>query len=300
MKEEAGVRQRGAALFIVLALCALLTNLVGAAMSSGVSGARASAVFADIARADELGRGAADLVSYRLATGPPEALRGGRLAARFLDAEVRIDYLSESARIDANRASIALISSLLSVAGADPSIVARAVELIKMRRASAGDRPADGSAASSNQGTPPSLPATGAAQSGAPDIQSTLEVVRAWDLPDELAQRVMPALTVASESNQIDPILASRLVLLALLGGDGDRANNYMERRAQGFVNTDSALALLPAPVQASATFTDAKAVRAIARVTIARRLERSYEFILVPGRGSRTRPIIASWRKLL
>jgi hypothetical protein len=293
-------RQQGVALFVVLAMSALLTTLVGVATSTGVSAARAAAIFANIIRADELGRGAGDIVSFKLATESPEALRGGRLTARLPDAEIAIEYLSESARIDANAAPVALIAALLTAAGAEPLLVNDVSDRINISR-----RQAEGGARSEtvsplNQSSPTLnlVPATRRWEP--PAIQNTLDLVRAWGLPEVIGRRVLPALTVVSGSKQIDPLLANRLILLALFGGDEARVDDYMTRRAQGFVDTDAALALLPVPAQDFASLTDVKAVRAVARVTIARRFERSYEIILVPSQKPGRRPIVVSWRKLL
>ena len=295
--------RRGAALFVILMLSALLAGLAGAAMRTGLSGARAAAAFADAARADELGRAAGDIVSYHIATADPDVLRGGTLSVRLPDAAIDISYLSESARIDVNSAPLALISALLAAAGAGPGTITEATGRIGRIRQASGAKPdpapgASGTSASGDAAPPPAA-APAAAPSGPPAIQDVLQVADAWNLPEALARRILPALTVASKSTQVDPILADRLVLLALLG-DETRADDYRTRRMQGFVNTDSALELLPEPSRPFVAFKDAPAVRAIARVTVARRFERRYEMVVVPGEGPGQAPVVVSWRKLL
>ena len=290
--------QRGAALFVVLAFAALLASLLGAIMRTGVSGARAAAAFADAERADELGRGAGDIVAFRLSSGELDAIRGGRLSVHLADADVAVEYLSESARIDVNTAPVALIAAVLSAAGADQPVVDAVSAKITLLR-KAGTRGQQPAAAAFGQSQAAPAPTVSTPSFGPPAIQSTLDIARAWDLPEDLARRVLPALTTASGSAKVDPIIAGRLVILALLGGDETRADDYMERRMQGFANTGSALALLPVPSWKLAGFADVAAVRAVARVTIAKRFERSYEMIVDATQNQGQPPAVVSWRKL-
>ena len=289
--------RRGAALFVVLMFAAFLGGLAASAMRTGLSGARAAAVFADGVRADALGRAAADALAYRLVTGDAEAKRGGAIGLRLPGADVTIDYLSESARVDANAAPVPLIASLLAASGAEPSEAEAAAARITAFRAAASAR---AKAAQPSGGDPVAQPPGGLAairasvdamgpaskpkpSIGPAAIRDLSEVAAAWGLSDALARRVLPSLTVSSGVATVDPVLAGRPVLLALLGGD-ERADDYIQRRQAGFVNKDSALALLPVPSQDFVAFTDSPAVRAVARVRVANRYERRYEIVLAPA----------------
>lgn len=287
-----GDPRRGAALLIVLMFAVLLASLAGAAMRTGVSGARAAAVFADAARADALGQAAGDIVIFSLITGDAAARRGGSLAVSLPDAEIAIDYVSESARIDANTASVPLISALLSVAGTEPQAITAAMARIAVLRAP------------SSEPKPPALdPTSPTPPANAPpaaQFTSSVQAVEAWGLPPDVAGRLLPSLTVASGSKGVDPLLADRFVLAALLDGDDTRVDDYIERRNQGFVNSDSATALLPIPSRPFADFEDVPAVRAIARVTVARRFTRRYEMVVAAATGSPRPPVVTDWRKLL
>lgn len=289
--------RRGAALFVVLMFSAFLAGLAATAMRTGLSGARAAAVFADGIRADALGRGAADALAYRLATGDAEAKRGGAIGLRLPGADVTIDYLSESARIDANAAPVPLIASLLAAAGAEASEAEAVAGRITRFRAEAAARakaaqPAGGEAAAQPLGGLAAIRAAVDAMGptakpkpsiGPAAIRDLSEVAADWGLSDALARRVLPLLTVSTGTATVDPVLADRTVLLALLGDDG-RADDYIQRRQAGFVNKDSALALLPVPSQDFVAFTDSPAVRAVARVRVGNRFERRYEMVLAPG----------------
>lgn len=305
MKAEATDRRRGAALVVVLMFSALIAGLAGATVRDGLSAVRAARVFADVVQADELGRAAADIVAYQLLTGPDDMRRGGSIAVQLKGAEVSIDYVSESARIDINTAPVGLISALLSAAGADQGeVTAIAGRITAFRGRPAPGRPGPGAAAPGAAPAAPSSLVAALPQANTPgpparSIQVAAEVTQAWGLPDGLAQRVLPSLTTANGTPQVDPVLADRLVLAALFDGSDTRVDDYVERREQGFASPDSALALLPVPSQALVGFRDVGAVRAIARVTVARRFERRYEMIVVPSELNGRMPVVSSWRKL-
>ena len=315
--------RRGAALFVVLVFSAFLAALAAAAVRTGLSGARAAAAFADGVRADELGRGAAQALAYRLATGDDEARRGGAVAIRLPAADVTIDYLSESARVDANLAPVALLAALAAAAGAEPSEAEALAGRVTRLRAQAEAR-AKAAAAPPGGASPPggglaalraAVDALGPAAKPKPAaatvaIRDIAEIEEAWALPGGLARRLMPWLTVSNGTATVDPVLAGRTVVAALLGDDG-RVDDYLRRRQQGFVDKDSALALLPVPARDFVAFKDVAAVRAVARVTLADRFERRYEMVLAPvpasaapgaagaGQGRPALPVVVSWRKL-
>ena len=323
--------RRGAALFVVLVFSAFLAALAAAAVRTGLSGARAAAAFADGVKADELGRGAAQVLAYRLATGGEEARRGGAVAVRLPGADVTVDYLSESARIDANFAPVPLLAALAAAAGAEPSEAEALASRVTRFRATAEAR-AKAAAAPSGEAAPPggglaalraAVDALGPAgkpkpAAATPAIRDIAEIEEAWALPAGLARRLVPWLTVSNGTPTVDPVLAGRTVVAALLGDD-ERVDDYLRRRQQGFVDKDSALALLPVPVRDFVAFKDVAAVRAIARVTLADRFERRYEMVLAPapsraagvgagagaavdagaGQGRSALPVVVSWRKL-
>ena len=326
-----GDRRRGAALPIVLLFAALLAGLAASAMRASLSGVRAAAAFAEATRADELGRGAGDALAYFIATHDAAARRGGRLALNLPGATVDVEYRSESARIDANLAPLGLVTALLVAAGAEPAEAAEAADRARLFRERAARKTSGVLTASTAAATPgaeqglptggppsfagfpaaPGSPAAappGAAAAPKPlAIRDTSEVVRAWGLSEALARRVLPSLTVSNGTAQVDPILAGKLVLTALLGAD-ERVDDYMSRRANGFVTEASALQLLPIPSQTFAGFRDSAAVRAVARVALPHGFVRRYEVVVAPPRSPggasvdaspNAVPVIVSWRRL-
>ncbi len=316
-------RRRGAALLIVLVFCALLSSLAAVVLRGSLSGARSAAAFAKLTQADELGLAVGDLVLSYVSTGPADRRRGGRFDVRLPGAEIEVAYVSESARIDANAAPPELIAALLRSAGAEPAEVATALDRIAALRVPAAAPAATATAppaAGADAGTAsplgrdasvtpvstatappvlPSQPAAGAQANAAPPIQSVADVARAWGLGDALAARVAPSLTVASRAAKVDPILAARAVVLALFGGDADRADDFMQRRVQGFTTRDSELLLVPVEARSFVGFDDAPALRAVARVTLAGGFSRRYEVVLGPVQGRGQDLKVLSWQKI-
>ena len=328
-------RRRGAALFVVLLFSAFLAGLAATAWRTSLSGTRAATAFADLVRADELGRGAAAALAYRLATGDEAAKRGGAIGLRWPGADVTIDYVSESARVDVNLAPVSLIAALVVASGGEEreaeAVAARVTqfrsEAAARAGATAGAGPGSGTDKASAAGGlaalrasidalgPAAKPKTGPQVIA---IHDTAEVAEDWGLTDAVARRLLPSLTVSSGAATVDPVLAGRPVLLALLGGD-ERVDDYIGRRHQGFTDKESALALIPVPARDFVAFNDAKAIRAVVRVKLANGFERRYEMVLAPSatadvepakpapegtpppprRERGAVPILVSWRKL-
>ena len=305
--------QRGAALFIVLMFAAVLSGLAAVAMRSSMSGARAAALYADVMQADELGRATADLVAHYVETGGPERRRGGGFEVRLHKVNIAIDYVSESGRVDANEAPLELIGALLGAAGASSSEV-EAIEagIVRFRSQKKPAAATPGTAPPGQRtANPPDTvavrvpePEDGGAASlsggSAPLIQHRNLIAQAWDLPPALARAVLPSLTVASRSAKVDPVLADKLVLAALLGGDPDRVDAYIQQREQGFSSAESALAPIPSPGRGFASFSDASVFRALARVTVAGRFQRRYEVVLQVSDRPGQLPDVLSWQPLI
>jgi general secretion pathway protein K len=282
-------RQRGAALVVVLAFAAVIASLAATASRTILGGAAAVAVFADAMRADELGRAAADLVLDRVASGGPEARRGGAFTARLSMSELEIDYVSEAARVDINTAPPRMLGALFRVAGAEPVVAADIADRIEKWRRSGGTP-------SSNE--PPGNRRREAAE--APALERIEQIMQAWGISATLFTAIHAALTVANRSSKVDPTLAPRLVVAALMNGSVERTEDFLERRQRGFLNADEALAQLPEDTRVFSGFVPARAFHAIARVIIAGRFRRSYEFVVAPAARGEHAANILSWQPLL
>ena len=275
--------RRGAALVVVLLFAALITMLAATAARSGLSAASASAVFVDLMRADEVARAAADLVGVAAATGGPSARRGGSFAVRLETAELSVDYLSEAARIDINAAPPRLLGQLFAAAATEPGLATDVAERIERARRS-------------TQTAPDSQRRPGASV----QLERVEQVVEAWDIPHELYRAARPSLTVGSRSAKVDPTLANRLVILALMNADQERTDEFMERRMQGFTSADEVLAQFPETSRTFAGFSPPRAYLASIQVSIGRRFMRSYELVVTPPNGTQRTARMISWQPVI
>uniref|UniRef100_Q07N80 General secretion pathway protein GspK n=1 Tax=Rhodopseudomonas palustris (strain BisA53) TaxID=316055 RepID=Q07N80_RHOP5 len=290
MKIDASHPQRGAALLVVLVFAALVSNLAMVAMRTTLSGAVAATVFLDEMRADELGRDATRLLAQQLQSDDPQARRGGSFTARLPFSEIAVDYVSEAARIDVNTAPPKLLAALFTAAGAGRDVAQGLTVRIERLRGAGTARPA------ATDSSPPAavkaLTRTG--------LVRTEQIIDAWGLPPALYRAVQPALTVSNKTAKVDPVLASALVVTALMDGDEDRTQGFLERRAIGFFSADDALAQLPSSTRQYAGFAPTRAVRAVAEVIVAKRFRRSYEFVMTVPEAAATEPRVLSWQPLL
>lgn len=266
--------RRGAILIVILAFVALIASLLGAALRIASSSARATAVFADSLRADELGRAAIDLVVHQASSSDPEAQRGGAFVAQLSNAEIHVDYVSESARADINLSPAELIGAVFRAAGAEQSRAAEIIERIILFRQPRG-------------------------KAEAARLEHLAQIGAAWGVSQDLIEAVRPALTAANGTAKVDPSIANRLVVAALLGGEGPRVDDFLERRRRGFTSEADAVSALASDMRAFAGFNPVHAYRAVARVRIGRRFERRYEFIVAPPDTPNESPRTILWRRL-
>jgi general secretion pathway protein K len=282
MISDEGHPRRGAALFVTLLFAALISDLTIVALRTAQSGVFAASVYLDEMRADELGRAAVDMVAYQIISpSDPDARRGGSLFAHFAISRVMIDYVSETARIDVNGAPPHLIAALFEAVGADPQSAADIARRADQRRKSARRTSGGGAAAADLLASPLARPEL---------------IMDAWNVPGPLYQAAAPALTVSSRVSRVDPTLASRLVVLALMDGDERRTDEFMDRRQRGFINAQEMAAQFPISMRSFIGPAQTQAFRGTARVVVSNRLERSYEFIILAGSGA-GQVRLASWQ---
>jgi len=317
-KTEKKSSQRGAILFAVLVFMAFITGLYATVLRVSTSGGRAAAAFANAMRADEIGRAAVDLVVAAAASednSNKEAKRGGAFAASFGDAAVSVNYVSEAARIDVNQAPPEFLAALFRAAGLDPGEVSSIEDRIKAFRQplngtqsqsqnqgqTPGQGPAQGQNQSQNQGEGQiqQFPQGQAPGQGQALIDNVDLIGAAWDISASVVALVSPVLTVANGTPTVDPTLANRLIISALTGGDGPKADEFLERRRRGFLSEQEALSQFSPDMQKFAGFTAANAYRAVATVEIGNRFRRKYEFIVASPEKSNAEIKTFSWRIL-
>ncbi len=283
--------RRGAALLAVLLFTALASSLVVTMVRASTTGASAAALFRDEMQASEIGRTAALLVAHQMRSEVRDARRGGSFSARLGSSEIAIDYISEMSRVDVNQAPLGLLSALLTAAGAERDIVAAIVGRVERLRATALGQtvpvPSSGQDVSTSGGN------------AVPALVRTEQIIDAWDMPEALYHRIQNSLTASSRSSKVDPVLADLLVVTALMDGDEDRARQFIDERDRGFASASAALAQFPSRMRAFAGFGATQSVRAVARISVGRRLMHRYEFVMTAPDGAEADPEILSWRQL-
>lgn len=281
--------ERGFVLITVLIFAALLTSLLLGILEMSSSYMFSAAAYSAAARADELGRTAADLVAQQTLSRDPNAKRGGSFVVHLKGADVFVDYLSETARIDVNAGQPELLVALFKAAGIEPAEAEAIGERIKAFRASA---------ASSNDQQPPLTNASQAKPNAPTLIEYETQIADAWDMSPEAMQKVTPYLTVANPSGKVDPLLAHKLVIEAVFG-DEMRADDFMRQRARGFASETGALQLIPLGARGYVDFSPAKAFRAEVRVHLINRVERRYQMVVVPPQKHGDSVQVTAWEAL-
>jgi general secretion pathway protein K len=295
---------------------AFISSLFATVLHVSTSSGRAAAVFANAMRADELGRAAVDLVEAEVASDDQGAKRGGAFTASFGDSKVMVNYVTEAARVDVNLAPPELFAALFEAAGLDPSQAATLAGNIKESRksqqtaqtapgqagpgqAGQGQPGAQGAQSTQQQQPQPGAQTAPAAQNGQIQFDHIDLIASAWGLPAQVFAAVSPILSVANGTATIDPTLANRLVIAALMGADDQRVDDFLERRRRGFDTEEQILGSFPPNVKSFIGFSDAHAYRVVADVQIGNRFERKYEFVIAApdktGKGTKT----ISWRIL-
>lgn len=288
---------------VVLIFAALLASLLSSVLRSSLSYSYAAAAYSDVVRTDELGRSAAGLVAQRALAVDPDARRGGAFVVRLPDAEISVEYISESARIDINSTQSELLVTLIKDAGVDSGEAQGIGSRINSWLAKANPPNAE-----SSQVQNPAVPAT-APMSGnsiAPEpaktqirLEDVSQIMSAWGISQDVYAKIASYLTVSNPSGKVDPILANPLVIKAIFGGDDQAAATYLAKRTHGFATESDALMSIPLGARGYVGFSPGVAFRAWVRVELHGRVAREYEMVVVPPRRRNDRVRVTDWQML-
>jgi general secretion pathway protein K len=236
MRARAQAGQRGVALVLVMWVAVLLTVIASSfiverrtemlVVRNSVSMARAEAVA-------DAGVQRAVFEMYRTDNAPEGWKRDGTVYDwSFDNVPVKVEIRDESAKIDINTASDALLRGLFLSLGLADDEAARIVDaILDWRDADSFKRP--------NGAELPEYRAAGLSYGPAnAPFQAIEELQLVLGMRPELYRRVAPLITVFSRQPGINPQLASREVLLALPGMTSDVVDQYLvlreAARAQG------------------------------------------------------------------
>jgi general secretion pathway protein K len=253
--------ERGSALLVVLALLGVIAALAAVAARS-VSGA---ATGLGVARA--AWQGQADLragieIGVAAIRKLGEDIRSADAFIELGQRRISVRITNERARVDLNRASAAMLARLLETNSASESeAAALAASIIEWRGGSASQKltaPTQDErslVSLSKLSTSRTQPGT-ELKDGPKQVVGTRYFLHPWQLASvpgfsrSLVIAVLPLVTVASGSHQIDPFIASHGVLMALPGASAATADAFRGAR-DGNGSRQMALQLLGAAREA-------------------------------------------------
>ena len=233
-------RQRGIALILALWLTVMLTVIASGFAFSMRSEAMAARNMISIAQARAAANGAIERTVFELSRlSTPDTWKRDGLAHTWKDGDISItaSATDESARIDLNTANEILLRSLfVNVGGTDPEVAAQIADAIQdWRDADDLKRPNGAEEADYRAAGFKYKPAN------AP-FETVTELARVMGMTPALYAKVADDLTVHSRQPGINPVTASRSVLLALPNATPEAVDAYLALRGEALK------ANLPAP----------------------------------------------------
>ena len=232
--------QRGIALILALWLTVMLTVIASGFAFSMRSEALAARNMISMSQARAAANGAIERTVFEMSrTATPETWKRDGTPHTWKDGDVSLvaSATDESARIDLNSANEALLRSLfINVGGADPDLAAHIADAIQDWRD--GDdlkRP--------NGAEEPDYRAAGLKYKPAnANFETVSDIARVMGVTPAIYAKVADSLTVHSRQPGINPLTASRSVLLALPNVTADVVDAYLALRG------DALKANQPAP----------------------------------------------------
>ena len=258
-------RKRAANGFIVvavlwiLAALATLASIYAIYVANSVTAAR---IHDDRIQAQGLFSAALDLTAYQLqAVSEENRPTRGVFNFRLGDANVAVEFGSETARIDLNSAPKELLAGLFIALGAPRANADDQAERIIGWRTPAGE--------DSKEAEAYRVAGLTYGPRGAP-FAHVGELWLVLGLPRQFVERAIPYLTVFSGQGGIDVLNAAPLVVAALPGMDPERLNAILSQRAVSRRDGQAVMRLLGAAAQSMMTTEVGKAVRVTVQADLA------------------------------
>ena len=258
-------RQAGVALVLVLWVMTLLAVIAGNFAFSMRGEAQIARNLLSSARAKTHADAGVQLAWFELVKPPaePQRWRANGVAHEFMmdGALVRVSVLDESGKIDLNTASDALLKGLFKSAGLSEEDSSTLLNTVLDWRSPGNLRRLNGAkeeqyrAAGKNYG-PPNAP-----------FETLDELQRVLGMSPELYGRLAPALTVHSRQPGINPVFASREVLLAIPGINPAVVEQFLLLRQDALATGQPLLPLAGAGSFSSSSGFPAYSVRSEARM---------------------------------
>ena len=224
-------RQRGIALILALWLTVMLTVIASGFAFSMRSEAMAARNMISLAQARAAADGAIERTVFELSrAASPETWKRDGLAHSWKDGDIALtaSATDESAKIDINSASEVLLRSLfVNVGGADPDLPAHITDAILDWR--------DGDDLKHPNGAEEAdyVAAGLKYKPGNAPFETVSDVARVMGVTPAIYTRVADSLTVHSRQAGINPLTASRNVLLALPNATPEVVDAYLAQRGE-------------------------------------------------------------------
>ena len=221
--------QRGVALVLVMWASVLLTVIASTFILERRTDAMVIGNSAALARADAAAEAGVHRALYEMYRSDASADRwradGTPRTWSFEGAEVYLEVRDESAKIDVNTASEALLRGLLATSGLEEAEVQKLFDaILDWRDPDALKRP--------NGAEEPDYREAGLAYKPAnAPFQAIEELQLVLGMRPELYRRLQPSITVFSRQPGINPTLASREVLMAIPGITAEIVDKYIADR---------------------------------------------------------------------
>lgn len=226
--------QRGVALILVIWVSVLLTLVASSFIVERRTDSLVVYNSAALARAEAAANAAvqrAVIELYRTDTNPDKWTKDGQPHEwSFEGIPVRIVVKDESAKIDINTAADALLRGLLLSVGLKEDEASRLLDaILDWRDPDALKRPLGAEE--------PDYRAAGLAYKPAnAPFQAIEELQLVLGMRPDIYRRLAPSITVFSRQQGVNPLIASREVLLAIPGVTPEIADQYIAQRAQALL----------------------------------------------------------------
>jgi general secretion pathway protein K len=269
-----------AVLWILIALSALAT-IFSVYLSSS---SRALAVSDTSLVADALMSASLELTAYQLLLADEKSRPSeGSFRFRLDNADALVSFTSEAARVDLNAARKELLANLFEVLGTDQRAASDIADRIVGWRTPPKTNSADDEEAL--------YLAAGLTYAPREALFSHVnELSLVLGISPELAERVLPFVTVFNKSPEIDVLIASPEVIAALPGMTPETLDGFLKQRAS-LPRDKDAIATALGPAKAAATLPTAKSFRVVTTLSFDDGRRTSSEAVIALGDGKGKSP---------
>jgi general secretion pathway protein K len=249
--------QRG---FVIIAVLWILVALSVLATIFSVylsSSARALGMADTGVQVDALMSASLELTAYQLLRADEKDLPAqGSFRFRLNNAEARVTYTSEAARVDLNKASKELLAGLFEVLGAEQKAAGELADRV------VGWREQSKSSAANDEGALYLAAGLNYSPRQAP-FAHVNELSQVLGATPALVERILPYVTVFSGSADVDVLIAPPEVIAALPGMTPEVLNNFLKQRPS-LPRDQKAIEAALGPAKDAAKLPDTKAFRVL------------------------------------